>query len=481
MQELTPTSAWGGYMKFGPWNPSRSREQGSALVAALLVVLLIGGMSVTYLQLSLNKNRELQVSADAKRAFYMAEAGISEAYAGLMAGKSGNVGSDLLPARFGNGVFFVLAEDLGGGRTCLSSTGLCGTGRASISIVVAQQTSTIAAKGVFSQQELTLSAGAYVDAYDSRQGPYDVLSLLENGAKVGSNQNVNLAGLTARAPGAIVMGSAQPGPSGLVVRGTGSIVTGSTAPSPQTTQLPALEVPDVGAFSSIVYQRATPVLTLPAGQASLKCLQLKLAGHAVIVGPQTLVVDQLSLDPGTTLTIDASAGAVQIYVRDWLNLPAGAVLECTSTDPTRVSILCSAANTVDRNADGVVDAPVVLGATGRFYGMIYAPRAAVTIPAQMEVFGAVAARQVTLGPNAKVHFDQAFTASAGTSTATPTSLCWRMIELPPCALVRSRMDPLLQLQKLGVTPVAAPLAHVNRGVAVVTSIPLASWLRVTVP
>lgn len=468
-------------MKFGLRNSSRSREQGSALVAALLVVMLIGGMSVTYLQLSLNKNREQQVSADAKRAFYLAEAGISEAYAGLMAGKSGNVGSDLLPARFGNGVFFVLAEDLGGGRTCLSSTGLCGTGRAAISLVVAQQTSTIAAKGVFSQQALTLSAGAYVDAYDSRQGPYNVLSLLENGAKVGSNQDIDLAGLSARALGAIVMGSAHPGPTGMVVRGTGSLVTGSTAPSAELTQLPALQVPDVGAFSSIVYQRATPVLTLPAGQKTLKNLQLKLAGHAVIVGPQTLVVDQLSLDPGTTLTIDASAGAVQIYVRDWLHLSEGAALECTSTDPTRVSILCAATNTVDRDADGVADSPVVLGATGQFHGMIYAPRAAVTIPAQLEVFGAVAAQQVTLGPNAKVHFDQAFTASAGTSTATPTSLCWRLIELPPCSLVRSRTDPLVQLQKLGITPLAPALAHLNRGIAVVTSIPLGSWLRVTVP
>ena len=42
-------------------------------------------LSVSYLQLSLNKCRESQVSADSKRAFYMAEAGISESFAGLIA------------------------------------------------------------------------------------------------------------------------------------------------------------------------------------------------------------------------------------------------------------------------------------------------------------------------------------------------------------------------------------------------------------
>lgn len=457
-------------------------QRGSALVAALVVVLLVGGLSVSYLQLSLNRNRERQTSADAKRAFYMAEAGLSEAYAGLMAGKSGNVGSDLQPARFGNGVFFVIAEDLGGGRTCLSSTGLCGSGRAAISIVVAQQANSIAAKGVFSDQSLALQAGALVDSYDSRQGPYDLLdALLSTDAHVGSNQDVAIAGATPRAGGAIVRGDARPGPSGSVTRGTGSLVTGSTAPTSEPTRLPALQLPDLSARDSVAYGKASPVLTLPAGQTSLKSFSLLGAAQAQIVGPQTLVVDRLALDPGTKLTIDASAGPVQIYVRDWLKLPSGSTIECTSEDPSKVALLCAGAEGIDRSGDGVPDPAVELGATGRFFGMVYAPRATVTLPATFEVFGAISAQSLTLGSNSKVHFDRAFTASGGGSTEGPTALCWRLIELPPCALVRSRLDPLTQLQKLGVAAVAPTLAHVDRGVAVVTSIPLSSWLRNTVP
>lgn len=111
----------------------RRARRGSALVAALFVVLMVGTLSMAYLQMSVSKNKEQQTAADAKRAFYVAEAGLAEAYSGLVIGKSGNVGSDVVPARFGNGVFWVVAESVGTNKTVLTSTGLCGTGRTCVS------------------------------------------------------------------------------------------------------------------------------------------------------------------------------------------------------------------------------------------------------------------------------------------------------------------------------------------------------------
>ncbi len=83
---------------------SQSARRGSALIPALLAVLLTSGLCVCYLQLSLSKSRESQVSVDAKRAFYVAEAGLAEAYYGLARGMQGAVASESVPARFGNGV-----------------------------------------------------------------------------------------------------------------------------------------------------------------------------------------------------------------------------------------------------------------------------------------------------------------------------------------------------------------------------------------
>ena len=51
----------------------RRARRGSALVAALFVVLMVGTLSMAYLQMSVSKNKEQQTAADAKRAFYVAE------------------------------------------------------------------------------------------------------------------------------------------------------------------------------------------------------------------------------------------------------------------------------------------------------------------------------------------------------------------------------------------------------------------------
>ena len=72
--------------------------------------------------MSVSMGRQRTLSVDTKRAFYMAEAGISEGLYGLMVGKSGNVGTADLPATFGDGVFWVEAEDIGENRTLLTST-----------------------------------------------------------------------------------------------------------------------------------------------------------------------------------------------------------------------------------------------------------------------------------------------------------------------------------------------------------------------
>src|SRR5260221_6501478 len=118
---------------FADIGSSRKRAlRGSALVPALMAVMLTLALCVSYIQLSVSKCRESQVSVDAKRAFYLAEAGLSEAYYGLARGLQGAVASESVPARFGNGVYWVTCEDLGD-RVTLRSTGLSRMGRASLS------------------------------------------------------------------------------------------------------------------------------------------------------------------------------------------------------------------------------------------------------------------------------------------------------------------------------------------------------------
>ncbi|MBI5363198.1 MAG: hypothetical protein HZA53_08465 [Planctomycetes bacterium] len=460
-----------------------SSERGSALIAALFVVLMVGALSMAFLQMSMNKNREQQGAADAKRAFYMAESGISEAYSGLVRGKSGNVGSDVVPARFGNGVFWVVAENLGSNKTCLTSTGLCGSGRASISLVVENKRPTIASQGVFSQNAITIQAGAVIDSFDSRLSTGGMIQMggpeaPTNQARVGSNGNATVQGTTLRAAGAQVLGDVRPGPGGVVGAGTGAVITGSTAPGETSVVLPPVRFPDVAQSGDVNYGLSTPPLAL-TGQTGYHALKLSGVGRATLTGPLELVVDSLVLGAGTRLTINAANGPVKIYVRDWLKLAPGSTVVCSSTDPTKIAIACDGSATVDRDGDGIVDAPVTVGATSSFYGYVYAPKASVTLANTFTLWGAIATNGLTVAGGGRIHFDRAFVDLPSDEGADPEHLCWRLVQLPPARLVESRADPLTYLRAQSITPVASKDAHYDVGDVPATSI-TKTWSRVAV-
>lgn len=491
---------------------ARAERRGTALIAALAVVLLVGALSVAYLQMSMSKNREQKGAADAKRAFYMAESGLSEAYVGMVVGQSGNVGSDVMPVQFGNGIFWVVAEPLGGHKTCLTSTGLCGSGRASISIVVEDQTESVASRGAFGDHSVTLRAGSIVDSYDSRSGSY--LSQVGNlvggvvqglggalgglglggggggggvpspspstGARVGSNGSITLQGSTSRTSGATVYGDAHPGPNGMVVSGTGATITGATTPSTMAVELPDVRFPDVVQSGDLAYNRPSPPLDVQTGTNGYHSLTLTGTGVATIHGPTTLVLDQLVLGPSTKLSIDTSGGPVKILVRDWMQLQPGSTIECSSTDPSKLSLACAGSAEIDRSGDGIADPPVSIGATGTFYGSIYAPNAGFTIPSTFELFGAVSAKDLTIGSSAKVHFDRAFLDAENPDGAVPRELCWRLVQLPPAEIVQSRLDPITFLKVRSIVPKKSKDGHLDIGIAPITAITRA-WDRLFSP
>ena len=83
--------------------PCRTRR-GSVMFAALGVVLTITVLASCLLHMSAVTSREQAQSVDTKRAFYLAESGLSEAWYGLKVGKSGNIGTAELPASYGDGL-----------------------------------------------------------------------------------------------------------------------------------------------------------------------------------------------------------------------------------------------------------------------------------------------------------------------------------------------------------------------------------------
>jgi hypothetical protein len=459
---------------------SHPARRGNALIPALMAVMLTAALCICYMQLSLSKNRESQISMDSKRAFYIAEAGLAEAYYGLARGMQGAVASESRPARFGNGVYWVTAEDLGD-RVTLRSTGLSRMGRAALSTTLRKAQASVASLGLYSNQRMDLRAGSRVDAYDSNVGPYQgpsVLGLLPSdpgstlAARVGCNWNINMAGISGLLPGAVVVGDANPGPSGTVVRGLGSSVSGSTAPAAQPTSLPALAVDLPDGVGPLAPAPGSP-LSLAAGTYAWSILHLAANSLVHIDGPADVVLDQLVLDNGARLEIDGSNGPVRIRVRSYVNLAPGSTFTTLSQATDRAALLTAASDTLDRNGDGIADPPVTIGAAGPFFGLVYAPAAPLLLPSSFTVFGSVVADRITLGTNARMHFDRALL-SAIADGSLPEFLCWRVVELPPSRLVDMGYDPLTVLKVNAVTPLAPKDAHYSTTATLDTT--LRAWI-----
>ena len=111
-------------------------KRGGVLVATLVMVLTIGVLSVCLLELDSTRLKRQVASIDNKRAFNLAEAGLSESVFGLASGMTGNVGTQASPAKFGDGLFWVTATEVQPSVFGLESTGMSGSGRVTLSLVV---------------------------------------------------------------------------------------------------------------------------------------------------------------------------------------------------------------------------------------------------------------------------------------------------------------------------------------------------------
>jgi Tfp pilus assembly protein PilX len=443
----------------------RSRR-GSAMIAALLVVLAVATLTLVHVQLDLSRAREHRTTVDTKSAFYMAEAGLAEGFLGIVSGKSGNVGTSDAPARFANGIFYTVATEEGGGRVTLTSTGMCGAGRATLSILIERASATSASLGIFGDQGVTVEGGAYIDSWDGSSGRYappaiPVQGPLPTGARLGSNGNMTVG---TSSTSTYVLGDAQPGPNGVLVRGRNTTISGTTAPFLEPQDLPDVHVPSYPSSGTIATSLLQPLLGLMPGEYGFDALRVAAATKLKIVGPARIVVGDLVVEGQGELALDTSRGPIELYVTDWLALKSLATLTSNAGDTRSVSIQVSASASKDQDGNGSIDPPVVIGATSKFKGSIYAPDAAVTIPSNFEVFGAVAASQLTVKSGAKLHFDTSLLTAASGDPSRPRMLGWRLVELPNVPVVRLRYDALKSLVDTGVTPVRSASAHLNLGV-----------------
>lgn len=413
-------------MKIPEASRMAGRERaGSALVLSLVAVVMVVLLATSFTQFASSvANRQAQ-AVFRKQAFYMAEAGLAEAYGGLMCGRSGNVGTQESPAVFGDGLFWVEATELEVDILKLEAIGMVGSGRAELSVVAERGVTSVVSLGVFGDQALTLGPGTLIDAYDSTKGTY-ASQTDRSGAQLGSNASVSLTGTLLKPT--VVKGSVTPGPDQSVNTSGSVTITGSTAAALQSTPLPPVEMPEVALGGALVQDSPYPLVISP-GQTGYQSLTIRSGSQALIQGPATVVVGSLALEPQAELDFDTSQGSIQLFAIEALDLASGSILTTSSTKPEKVAI----------QVPGETTQPVTLRSATQFFGLIYAPETVVVVAASFEVFGALVADRLTFEGPAKLHFDRNL-GQVAAEAALPAFLSWRIVSLASSSTDLS-MDP----------------------------------------
>ena len=404
-------------------------RRGGALILATMAVTVVAVLTTCILQVVGQSSRREQSALDTRKSFYLAEAGLAEAYNGIRVGKTGNVGTAAAPAVLGDGLFWVEATELDEDRLELESTAMCGIGLVSLSMVVEKGEQSVASLGVFSSLALDVPPGSTIQGYDSAAGPLAPSVV----GRIGSNENIVARG-TRTAP-TTLRADLAPGPSHTASVGSFVTHTGGIEPRPAAVNLPPGELPFDPSAPGVSHSAPIP-LVLPSGDVGLSFLTVAADSQVIAQGPCNLVVNDLTLEPGASLEFDTGLGPVKVWVRRSLTMNAGSQVACSSTDPSEVLVQLFSSTAA------------LLTPTGSFYGVVYAPTAEVTVGAQVDMRGAVIARRLVLQPGAHLSFDQHLDTEAAESQM-PKLVSWRILEMQASAGPEGVRDPF---DRLGLDP-----------------------------
>jgi hypothetical protein len=416
-------------------------RRGGALVLSLAAVVGVLVLATTFTQIASSVSSRQAQAAHRKQAFYMAEAGLAEAYAALVCGRSGVVGSAEAPAGLGDGLFWVEVEADAADPDLLSvtSTGMVGSGSATLSIVVRRGETPVAALGVFSGQALELPAGSTIDAYDSSKADYDSTTD-HSGAQLGADGPITLGGTLLQPT--TVDGDVTPGPEDVVTDTDFVTVTGSSDPAFSSTTLPPVAVPELTLGDPIKHSSTYP-LVLPSGRGAYSMLAVAAGSQVVVEGPAVLVLGDLVLAADSELVLDSASGAIQVYVTGDLDLASGSWLTVTATDPSQTVV-----QVATEQAEG--DSPLVVASQSEFHGVLYAPAATLQVGSGFEVFGSLVADALDFPRPVDLHFDT-YLATAALAEQMPSLVSWWIVDLENEPSVASN-----PFDRLGVVEAALP-------------------------
>ena len=431
-----------------PGSRPASSRTGSVLVLATVVLGTVMVLTAAFLRVGIRSSRGHNSSLEESQAFFVAEAAISEAGAAIVAGRSGNIGSQAAPAIFGEGVVWVEATDLGSDDYQLDATALCNGGRAALRVVVHATRRPSFNHALTSDLSLQVGSNFLVDSYDPALGSYASQPTRtlpgHNDAIVGTKGGLASNGSIQLSSNDRIYGDATPGPGGGVTGlGGNTFVHGSTAPAARPIDFPPVLPPPIPSQGTKYVRSSDPAPARTIGPGDAHYASLTVGGHATLTirGPAEVVIDALATTAGCTIHIDASAGPVNLYFTGSCSFVSN--MNVTSTAPSAKSV------TMNFTSNSSVD----LAPNATFLGRIYAPSAWVTLGSNWVNHGAITGQNVRVSSNVRLHYDESLSTPWRDQRTSLRVLSWTTRGVPrelraqrtdPCALLGVQRGNLLR-------------------------------------
>jgi len=421
------------------------RERGSVLIAVVLVVLVLGGLSVALLTEGLAEQASVSQRKSNLLALQICEMGLVQASMEIHAQRdSGTDGIGTVSGEYGGGTYEVTAvqSPTQPDRWILTARGEFAYGVRRIEAGIRRRENSDFVEGLFAKDTLTFNGTTQTDAYDSRLGTWPAQAVnadgsgtyADGGGHIGSNGDIVLNGSSVT-----IRGNAIPGPLRATLMSGGPTVWGDVLPRRHEIQLdPATLAEFQTALATNDNAQLVPAAPgnggngnngngKPGGGGSnpynAMAMSLIANGQEIVtLGGGTYFFSTVRLTGQSALQID---GPTVIYVTGDFDVSGGGVVN-SSGRPGDLIVYAHPYALPPGHTPTSSQVKVRGGSQAAM--AVYAPGAAISVAGNDDVFGAFIGETVTIAGNSKFHYDRALGDINTHSKVTLERLYWRDLD-----------------------------------------------------
>ena len=404
----------------------RAGRRGAALLYAAIIAIAMGGMCIALLGMNMSTTKVRVQTQNSERAFYAAEAGLSDAFMQMdesLIAPPGTtpvtIGTPGAPVALGTSSYSVVISRIDSRSYSLASTGVDGRASERLELVMSEKPTGFFQYAAFGSDGVLLNSNAFIDSYDSALGTYDSQVqggndfARENGT-VGSNGDIRLRANTE------VHGDVVPGPGHVVDDSASNVyISGSTEPADEPFPMPPIEVPSFPSAGNMV---GNSTVTLGPGPIHYSSIRMMGGSTLRIVGPAQFVVDDFTMRSNTNLILDSTNGKIEVYGTGNFVLESNSTVTTLSNSAVDVALLLSGNNQAPGGTNRIT-----LSSNADFIGAIYAPNAAFRLGSNFDIYGSIICDYLDLASYGEIHFDEALLYDGWGSTDDYEPALWHRL------------------------------------------------------